>query len=172
MPSFKKKTINKKTNNRVKRKTTSGRKSKRLQKYTKRVNSQRKTIEYPIVPIGPDVSNTVVHGSLKKNEKLSGTSLQGTKFVDSIFLNVKFDGAGIDSRTEFINCTFKKVIWGKVNLIGVKFGECQFINVNFNEARMDNKTKFVGCTFKNCQTDAIAYVKGTDITTFKAIFAK
>jgi uncharacterized protein YjbI with pentapeptide repeats len=171
MPSLKRRTIKRRTINRVKRRT-GGRKSKRLQKKTKRVNSQRKMIEYPINPIGPDVSNTVVHGSLKKNEKLGGTSLQGTKFVDSTFLNVNFDGAGIDTRTEFINCTFKNVTWGKVNLIGVKFGECQFINVNFNGARMDKKTKFVECTFKNCQTDAIAYVKGTDITTFKAIFAQ
>ena len=49
-----------------------------------------------------------------KKINLSGAKLHGTKFIDCKFINVNFDHAFIDAKTEFINCIFKNCKTDKI----------------------------------------------------------
>ena len=138
MPSSKKKTLSrrrstkKKTNtkrpNTKRPKTKTIRKNKTKKKTTvksikRKLNSQAKTIEYPDYQskselVGKDLRNTVVHGAYMKNTNLSGAKLHGTKFVDCSFINVNFDHAYVDPKTEFINCTFKHCKTDMIKYVG------------------------------------------------------
>ena len=141
MPSSKKKTLSRRSS---KRKTTTKRtkpkktktiiksktiikakktKSKRKTILKRKLNSQAKIIEYPDYQtkselVGKDLRNTVVHGAYMKNTNLSGAKLHGTKFVDCNFINVNFDHAYVDPKTEFINCTFKHCKTEMIKYVG------------------------------------------------------
>jgi len=130
MPSSKKKTLSRRS---IKRKTTTKRtktikkakktKSKRKTILKRKLNSQAKIIEYPDYQskselVGKDLRNTVVHGAYMKNTNLSGAKLHGTKFVDCNFINVNFDHAYVDPKTEFINCTFKHCKTEMIKYVG------------------------------------------------------
>jgi hypothetical protein len=140
MPSSKKKTLSRRS---IKRKTTTKRtktiktktiktktikkvkktKSKRKTILKRKLNSQAKIIEYPDYQskselVGKDLRNTVVHGAYMKNTNLSGAKLHGTKFVDCNFINVNFDHAYVDPKTEFVNCTFKHCKTDMIKYVG------------------------------------------------------
>ena len=88
-------------------------KTNRNKRYTMR-KLLYKYEEYPYYEnkselVDKDLRNQVIHGANMKDMNLSGAKLQGTKFVNCVFNNTNFDGAHVDTHTEFIDCTFKKL---------------------------------------------------------------
>ena len=115
---FKKKTpgksIKRKTKRTVKKKGVSCAPVKRKSHKQTLRKQVYKYVEYPDYNnkselVDKDFRDQVIRGANMKNMNLSGAKLQGTKFVDCFFNNTNFDGAHVDTHTEFINCTFRNV---------------------------------------------------------------
>ena len=116
MPSLKKKTKRKTLRSKRSRKkpARSGslkKKTKRRTVHTAQRSNDLKYIEYPEynnnVLINKDFRKKVIYGAVMKSMNLSGSKMQGAKFVDCVFDNTNFDNVHIDPATEFINCSFK-----------------------------------------------------------------
>ena len=108
--------------NKRKSKYKSKRKSKRRRHCPKKTIPIGKFIEYPLYEHkndlkGKDLQNTVIHGANLSNMSLKDAKLQGTKFIDCNLTNTNFDGAYIDTRTEFIDCRISNCKTANINYV-------------------------------------------------------
>lgn len=122
-----------------------------------------------------DFSNCDIIGSRLNNIILSDVKLLNTDIVSNelnkaIFINVNFDGAGIED-VNFKNCNFKSCNFDNFSMKNCIFTNCLFENLEPISSLMELNT-YYNCKFNSCKFTSSFHYQIFDNCNFDNVFIK